>query len=132
MDRPAPLVAAFREARSRVFGRGFDRAFRFVLSGAYVVGALLIAHRGGGLAPLSVIVGAIAMALFIAIPLALIFVYVVAISFFARLTGTGEQDDPNFGAVAAAFVLTLAIAFGVVGAAAHIPIVGAQLRAIFA
>ncbi|MDB5644106.1 MAG: hypothetical protein JWN07_3423 [Hyphomicrobiales bacterium] len=125
------FTAAWDEARTRVFGSGFDRSFRMVLAVAYVAGALFLAHRAGGLAPASILTGLVAMALFLMMPLVTIFVYLFGLSFLAARAGVDEDADPPMRAVFAAF--GLAIVAGVLyGAGAFaLPMVGAQLRMIF-
>lgn len=125
------FTQALGEARSRVFARGFDLSFRIVLAVAYVAGALFLAQRGGGLTVGAILAGLVSMALFLAMPLVMIFVYVTAISFLARITGVPDEADPSLREVALAFVFTLCFAVAFVGGISKLPVVGAQLRAIF-
>ncbi len=126
------LVAAWAESRKRVFGAGFDRSFRIVLGLAYVAGALFLAHRAGGISPASLLSGLVAMALFLAMPLVTIFSYLLALSFIAHRIGVPEDSDPPMGAVFSAFALALVAGVIFVGCAFALPMVGAQLRQIFA
>jgi hypothetical protein len=125
------FTAAWNEARTRVFGSGFDRSFQIVLLGAYLAGALFLAHRGGGVAPVSVLTGLVAMALFLSMPLVTIFVYVLGLSFLAGRAGIAEEADPPMRAVFAAFAVALVAGALFVGGAFSLPAVGAQLRLIF-
>jgi len=115
----------------RVFGSGFDRSFRIVLALAYVAGALFLAHRGGGLAPASILTGLASMALFLMMPLVMIFSYVLGLSFLAALGGVAGDADPPMRAVFGAFAVALICGAGFVGGAFALPVVGAQLRLIF-
>lgn len=128
----AAWTIAWNEARTRVFGSGFDRSFGAVLACAYVAGALILAHRGGGIAPATVLTGLVATALFLAIPLVTIFAYVLGLSFLAALAGIEDAEDPPMRAVLAAFAFALAAGSLYVAAAFSLPLVGAQLRLIFA
>ena len=129
-EREAAL-AAWAEARARVFGGGFDRSFRIVLALAYVGGALFLAHRGGGLSPVSIVTGLASMTLFLMMPLVVIFTYVLGLSFLAALSGLDEDADPPMHTVFAAFAVALICGAGFVGGAFALPMVGAQLRLIF-
>jgi len=124
-------MAAWGEATGRVFGHGFDRAFKIVLALAYVGGALFLAQRGGELAPASILTGLASMALFLMMPLVMIFSYVLGLSFLAALGGVDEDVDPPMRAVFAAFAVALMCGAGFAGAAFALPLVGAQLRLIF-
>ena len=126
------FIAAWTEARMRVFGSGFDRSVRIVLALAYVAGALFLAHRGGGLAPASILTGLASMALFLMMPLVMIFSYVLGLSFLAALGGVDEDADPPMRAVFGAFAVALICGAGFVSAAFALPLVGAQMRLIFA
>lgn len=125
------FTAAWAESRRRVFGSGFDRSFRMILAVAYVAGAFFLAHRLGGVGPLSVLSGLVAMALFLAMPLVTIFSYLLALSFIAHRIGVAEDADPPMAAVFGAFALALVAAILFVGGSFSLPIVGAQLRLIF-
>ncbi len=122
---------AWQEARTRVFGSGFDRSFRIVLLVAYLAGGLFLAHRGGGIAPSSIVTGLVAMALFLAMPLVTIFVYMLGLSYLARLAGVPDDADPPMRAVFAAFAVALVAGACFVGGSFSLPVVGAQLRLIF-
>jgi hypothetical protein len=122
---------AWKEARTRVFGSGFDRSFRIVLLVAYLAGGLFLAHRSGVMAPSSIVAGLVAMALFLAMPLVTIFVYVLGLSYLAGRAGISEDDDPPMRAVFAAFAVALVAGVLFVGGAFSLPVVGAQLRLIF-
>lgn len=123
--------AAWSEARTRVFGSGFDRSFKILLLVAYLAGALFLAYRSGGVAPSSILTGLIAAALFLAMPLVTIFVYVLGLSYIAALGGVDADADPPMRAVFAAFAVALVAGACFVGGSFSLPVVGAQLRSIF-
>jgi hypothetical protein len=123
--------AAWNEACTRVFASGFDRSLRAIVAIACVAGALFLAHRGGGVAPASVLSGLVAVALFLSMPLVTIFAYVLGLSFIAGRAGVADADDPSMPAVFVAFGLAIAVGAVYVSAAFSLPMVGAQLRLIF-
>jgi hypothetical protein len=125
------IIAAWDEATRRVFGSGFDRSFKIVLAMAYISGALFLAHRSGGIAPMSILTGLAAMALFLMMPLVMIFTYVLGLSCLAALGGIDEDADPPMRAVFAAFAMALICGTGFVAGSFSLPLIGTQLRLIF-
>ena len=115
----------------RVFGAGFDGAFRMILLVAFLAGGLFLAHRSGAMAPSSVVTGLVAMALFLAMPLVTIFVYVLGLSYIAGRAGIPDDADPPLRVVFAAFAAALAAGALFVSGSFSLPVVGAQLRLIF-
>lgn len=125
------LRLAFAEARAHVFGRGFDRSFRFVLAGAALVWAILLWRRAGPPGVEGLLAGLAGSVIYLAMPFVAVFIYMFGVSFLDRLIGRGESDDPPMPIVFAAFLVTLAAIAGVVYGVSHLPFVGAQLRSLF-
>ena len=126
------MRSAFAEGRMRVFGGGFDRSFRVLLAAAVVAGGLLLAFRHPTLDLPVILVGIASMAIFVTMPFLAVTIFCTTVSLFAGWAGVAEDADPPMSTVLGACALTLVVVAAIVAAIVQVPLIGDQLRAMFA